>query len=299
MTIRASFSILLTLLTLGCNSAALKPGPHYVLGGPYRARNLWYYPKESFDLDETGLASLIEDNRQRLTTDGEVFDQTALAAAHPTLQLPAIARLTNLENGREVTVRINDRGAANPGRLVQITKRTAVLLALPPGGIARVRLRVLTVESQAAADALPGAPTLAMTAAPRAGVQVASLAPPPGVGQAAARALPADPVAALMEPTVLGPSVAVPPLRLPEVVTQTEPRAGQLKVQLDTFQEYQFAAVQRARMASAGARIIRVVHGRTTRYRVEIGPLPDVAHAESILNEALASSIPDARIVVD
>ena len=128
--------------------------------------SVWFYPRESFDLDETGLAAVAKGDTARLTTDGEVFDQTALAAGHPTIQLPAIARLTNLENGREVTVRLNDRGSGDPRRLVEVTRRTAQLLAMPPDGVARVRLQVLPNESHAAADALPGAPSLAIDRGP-------------------------------------------------------------------------------------------------------------------------------------
>ena len=102
----------LVLLVSGCDHTALKPDPQYVLGKPYQVRSLWLYPRESYDFDETGLAAVSKDNAARLTANGEMFDQTALAAAHPSLQLPAIARLTNLENGLETTVRINDRGLA-------------------------------------------------------------------------------------------------------------------------------------------------------------------------------------------
>jgi rare lipoprotein A len=91
----------------------------------------------------------------------------------------------------------------------------------------------------------------------------------------------------------------VPPLRLPEAVTQGVPRPGQLMVRLDTFDEYQYAAVERAKMSAAGAQIVSVVDHRTHQFRVEIGPLPDVAHADAVLEQALASGIPDARIVVD
>ena len=283
----------LALLTFGCTQA-LKPDPHYVLGKPYQVGSVWFYPRESFDLDETGLAAVATGDSARLTTDGEVFDQTALAAGHPTIQLPAIARLTNLENGREVTVRLNDRGSGDPRRLVEVTRRTAQLLAMPPDGVARVRLQVLPNESHAAADALPGAPSLALTAAPRGGVEVAELAPPPGVRQGDGRALPVAPVARPAEAPA-----AAPPMRLPETVTQTVPRPGQLMVELDTFEEYQYAAVQRAKMGGAGARIVSIVDGRTHRFRVEVGPLPDVAHADAVLDQALASGIPDARIVVD
>jgi rare lipoprotein A len=72
-----------------------------------------------------------------------------------------------------------------------------------------------------------------------------------------------------------------------------------LTVQLDTFDEFQYAAVERAKMTTAGAQIVSLVDGRTTRFRVEIGPLPDVAHADAILDQALAAGIPDARIVID
>ena len=94
----------------GC-APALVPNPHYVAGAPYRTGLAWHYPKEDFDLDATGLAVVAKSDGARLTTDGEVFDQMSLAGGHATLQLPAIARVTNLENGRQVTVRINDRGA--------------------------------------------------------------------------------------------------------------------------------------------------------------------------------------------
>ena len=88
-------------------------------------------------------------------------------------------------------------------------------------------------------------------------------------------------------------------MRLPEVVFQTPPRPGRLMVLLDTFEDYQYAAMQRARMAGAGARIVSSTEGRTHRFRVEIGPLADIAHADIVLDQALVSGIPDARIVVD
>ena len=294
MTARAVPSALLVLLTFGCAPPALKPAPHYALSKPYQVRGVWFYPRESFDFDATGLASIAKTGPVRLTTDGEVFDQTALAAGHPTIQLPAIARLTNLDNGREVTVRLNDRGAGDPGRLVEITQRTAALLAVPPDGVARVRLLVLPEQSQAAADAVPGAPSLALTPAPRGEVQVADLAPPPGVRQEIARALPGQAVAE-PPPETFPP----PPMRLPETLARTTPRPGHLMVRLDTFETYRYAAMQRARMGTQAARIVTLADGRTRQFRVEIGPLPDVANADAVLHQAFASGIPDARIVVD
>lgn len=286
---------LLALLAFGCTTApAPRANPHFVLGKPYQVGSVWFYPRESFNLDETGLAAVAKNDSPRLTTDGEMSDQTALAAGHPTIQLPAIARLTNLDNGREIMVRLNDRGPGDPHRLVEITRRAALLLDTSPSAIARVRLRVLPNESHAAADALPGAPSLAVTAVPRGAVEIAELAPPPGIRQGSGRALPVLPVADSAE--AVDPA---PPMRLPEAVIRTVPRPGQLVVRLDTFDEYQYAAAQRARMGSAGARIVSIVHGRTRQFRVQIGPLPDIAHADGVLDQALASGLPDARIVVD
>lgn len=289
-----ALGIALASLVVSCTAPPLKPDVHYVLGQPYKAGSIWFYPKETFDLDETGIAAVAKNDGARLTSDGEVFDQTALAAGHPTVQLPAIARLTNLENGREVIVRLNDRGSGDPRRLVEITSRTAQLLAMPANGLARVRVVMLPNESHAAADALPGAPSLAITAAPRGGVEVAELAPLPGVRQLYGGMVPVLPT------TGAGRAVmAAPPMRLPEFVIQTVPRLTRLMVMLDTFEDYQYTAVQRARMAGAGAHIVSSKVGRTHRFRVEIGPLPDIARADMVLDQALASGIPDARIVVD
>ena len=168
-----------------------------------------------------GSATVYPSGHADLTTDGEVFDQTALAAAHQTLQLPAIARLTNLENGRQVLVRINDRGPATPHRLIEVTRRTATLLGFPGDGAVRVRLEVLPAESHAAVDAVPGAPKLEIAAAPRGEVQQSDLPPP---GSAARRAAPC-PTAA---PRAGAAPAAAHGCALPETVTQVAPDPGQL-----------------------------------------------------------------------
>ena len=285
-------SLLATLILLSCVQQP-EPRPVYHLGTPYQASGVWHYPRETTQLDETGLASVILDNHAALTTNGETFDHTALIAAHPTLQLPAIARLTNLETGLSTTVRINDRGTGNPRRLIEVSRRTAELLRIPANGTARVRLTLLPDQSREAAEALPGAPSLSMTPAPRASVQVAELAPPPGVRDGGGRS------AAFANPSAADTARPAPLLRLPEIVTQDIPRPGRLMVRLGTFEVYRFAAIQQSRAVGLGARIARMHQGRTRQYRVEIGPIGDTAQAESVLAQALAAGIPDARIVVE
>lgn len=294
LTNKAAFGVAALMALFGCTQ--LVPNPHYVLEKSYQKRTIWYYPRESFDLVETGLASVAASGPARLTADGEVFDQAALAVAHKTLQLPAVARLTNLENGRQVVVRVNDRGSGDPHRVVEVTERTAELLQMPRQGVARVRLTVLPVESHAVIDGMAGTFSLAITAAPRDGVvQVAELPPPPGVRQGTGRAASAS----AGHVAAADPLVSAKPVQLPETVTRTAPSPGGLYVHLDTFEDFQYASVQQARMSFAGARIVSSVQGRTHLFQVVIGPLPDVAHADHVLDQAFAIGIPDARIVVE
>ncbi len=281
------------LLDHGC-APAPPAKAHYTLGSPYQAGGVWRYPRESYSLDETGLATVNSSAHASLTSDGEVFDQNALAASHATLQLPAIARLTNLENGRALLVRINDRGTGDPHRLVEVTRRVASLLGMSEHGATRVRLEVQETPSRDAVEAVPGAPRLAVDTAPRGAVEVAALPPPPGARQESARVV----TTAVLKERPAAPAVSAPQ-RLPETVIHTAPRPGELMVRLDTFEDYQYAAVQRARMGGLGARIVPVFEGRTHKFRTVIGPIADVRQADATLDRALAAGIPDARIVVE
>jgi rare lipoprotein A len=266
--------------------------PHYVLGAPYQASGAWYYPRENYEGQETGLATVYPSGHADLTADGEAFDQTALAAAHQTMQLPAVARLTNLENGLQILVRINDRGPATPHRLIEVTRRTASLLHFADPTAVRVRLDVLPAESHDAVDAVPGAPKLTLMAAPRGEVVQTDLPPP---GSAASIATRPTTVASRQN---TGP-VTAPALRLSETVVQGAPDPGQLFIRLGTFQNYQYANIQRARVANLGASIVSRREGRVQTHRVMIGPLSTVQQADMMLDQVLHSGVTDARIVVE
>jgi len=162
--------LLAPLLLAGCSrffgaSPDAGPQPRYVVGPAYRAGAAWFYPREDFHLDATGLAVTLPDqagpdqagpDQAGLTADGEARDAAAMAGAHPTLQLPAVARVTNLETGLQALVRINDRGPASPGRLIGLTRRAADRLGMTPGAATRVRVQVESEPSQALRDALHG-----------------------------------------------------------------------------------------------------------------------------------------------
>lgn len=126
----------------------------YKVGNPYKVGSVWYYPEENFRLVETGIASWYGPGfHEGKTSNGEVFDQSELTAAHRTLQLPSLVRVTNLENGHSVVVRVNDRGPFKHGRIMDVSQRAAELLGFINKGTARVRIEVLEKESRILADA--------------------------------------------------------------------------------------------------------------------------------------------------
>jgi len=111
------------------------------LGKPYKVRGVWYYPKEDRGYRKVGAASWYGDAfHGRLTANGEIYDMTHLTAAHPTMPLPSYARVTNVNNGSSVIVRVNDRGPYARGRIIDLSKRAAELLDYTHTGVAKVKV---------------------------------------------------------------------------------------------------------------------------------------------------------------
>lgn len=126
----------------------------YKVGNPYTVAGVRYHPREDFNMVETGIASWYGPNfHGKRTANGETYDQNALTAAHRTLQMPSLVRVTNLENGKSVVVRINDRGPFKRGRVIDVSKRAATLLGFVNKGTAKVRVEVLEKESRQIAEA--------------------------------------------------------------------------------------------------------------------------------------------------
>ncbi len=114
------------------------------VGPPYEAGGRWYVPTPEPGYQQTGTASWYgpQFHGQR-TASGETFDQEALTAAHPTLPIPSLVQVTNLENGREVIVRVNDRGPFSGERLIDLSRGAANVLGFEQAGHARVHVRYL------------------------------------------------------------------------------------------------------------------------------------------------------------
>ena len=119
-----------------------KGGGRYQVGKPYKIKGKWYHPKEQPGYNKVGMASWYGPNfHGRLTANGEVYDQYSLSAAHPTLPLPSYARVTNLENGRSVIVRVNDRGPFSRKRIIDLSAQASKMLDYQQKGLAKVRVK--------------------------------------------------------------------------------------------------------------------------------------------------------------
>lgn len=98
---------------------------------------------------QTGIASWYGKKFNGQTTaSGEIYNMYELTAAHKTLPLPSYVRVTNLENGRQVIVRVNDRGPFHPNRIIDLSYAAAVQLGMIDEGTARVRIKALTLAGQ-------------------------------------------------------------------------------------------------------------------------------------------------------
>ena len=121
-----------------------KGGGSYQVGKPYNINGRTYFPAENPSYRAEGIASWYgPDFHGRLTANGEVYDMHGISAAHPTLPLPSYARVTNLDNGRSIVVRVNDRGPYARNRVIDLSVGTAKALKFYGQGLARVRVEYL------------------------------------------------------------------------------------------------------------------------------------------------------------
>jgi rare lipoprotein A len=294
----------LLALLLPVSACQQAGGPHYVVGKPYEMGGVWRYPHESFSGAETGLATVFRGRTP--TADGEAWSDGAMLAASPTMQLPAVVRVTNLQNGLQAVLRVNDRGPANPGRLIGVSPRVAFLLGAPGSTAFEVRVEVLEQPSQALAATLQGkAATVAVKAAPAAAVTAQSLAPPPGAqggaqGSAMADSTGAAPGAAPSGKGSLFSTGPGFPLRPPEVLTRTAAEPGRLYVDCGGVSNPDYAMLLAARLSAYGARAVPdYSYPPEQAFRARVGPLGNVAAADAMLDRLLRAGIANARIVVE
>lgn len=118
------------------------PNPHYKVGNPYKVNGRTYRPAVDPNYNRVGLASWYgSDFHRKPTANGEIFDKNRISAAHKTLPLPSIVEVRNLENGRRLFVRVNDRGPFVDDRIIDLSEAAARALGFHHKGLAKVRVR--------------------------------------------------------------------------------------------------------------------------------------------------------------
>ena len=257
------------------------PSPRYKVGDPYEVAGVWYYPRVDPDYDETGVGSWYGlPFHGRATANGEVYDMNELTAAHKTLPMPTMVRVTNLENGRSMVLRVNDRGPFVNGRIIDVSRRAAQLLGFDVKGTAKVRVQAIAPDGDVILAEKPittEEERAAVRSARREPVEVASLPAPDGIAKAPAA-----------------------PRDLPPAVTRQAVTPTELFVQAGAFTNRANAVRLGERLSRLGpARITSVVIDGTEFFRVRIGPLADVEEADLMLDGVYRIGLRESRIVVE
>jgi rare lipoprotein A len=260
--------------------------------------NIWYYPREQPDYDETGIASWYGPTFYgKHTANGEIYNGDQLTAAHKTLPMPVNVRVTNLDNGKSLIVRVNDRGPYARGRIIDLSRRAAELLDVVQSGTARVRVTYIgraDVNGGPPPSETPPAIANALPAQPAGKVDTAALGIVPGAAIA-----PPVREAALPKPAESIPSRMFADDQPDGKVTKVPvPAVTSLYVQLGAFSKLENA---KALLAKVGGdlRISTLQRGGQTLYRVRSAPLHSVQEADAALARINGAGANDAHIVVD
>ena len=267
----------------------------YKVGSPYKINGIRYVPREDPHYRASGIASWYgEKFHGRRTANGEIFDMNDLTAAHPTLPLPSKVRVTNLENGKQLELRVNDRGPFTRGRIIDVSKHAAKLLGFQGKGTAKVRVeyvgRAPLEVFVAAKPKTTREERYGAAAAPTTRVARAEISPPPG-----AEAAP---------PTSMTATSSISGDRM---VPQTKPVTAEpmsdrfsIYVQAGVFSNPSNASRLRASLRPLGPVNVRTeMIDSKQHYRVRLGPFEKVEEADSILEVLAQRGHGDARIVIE
>ena len=273
--------------------------PHYKIGNPYQEFGIWYYPKRDLTYDNTGLASWYGEETAilgRPTANGEVFDPKVATAAHKTLPMPSVVRVTNLDNGKSLVVRVNDRGPFAKGRIIDLSHEGARLLGFVEKGIAKVRVQILAeqslrLERLAKKGEFPRLSAYDQGAMPE---MIPAVKPDVNLtsksikGKKKIRKSKTQSALELLSQSRAGTVISVPPVET------------KIWVQVGAFHVKTSATAVLSKIKEVGPGEVSTVNRLGKKlYRVRIGPMDDVETADSMLEKIVNTGFTGARIVVD
>lgn len=282
-------------------------GGRYKLGAPYQVGGIWYVPREDPNYDQVGTASWYGDAFQaRPTANGETFDMNRVSAAHATLPMPSMVEVTNLDNGKKLKVRVNDRGPFVGGRVIDLSLEAARQLGFDRQGLANVRVRYVgPARLEGGPDAglrfaANGMPVAALPTRPIPYARLASVSAAP----AAPAYAPAPSASASMAPATLPPadapiaSAPIPPATRPEVTAAITMPSNLYRVQAGAFSDAANAQRAVGVLAQAGPAVVEpTTKGKVTVYRVMLQSTADEGEAAMLRDRVVAYGFADARVV--
>ena len=312
-------AVLLGGLVAGCaGSPDRSTSATYKVGQPYTINGVRYIPQEDASYREDGIASWYgKDFHGKRTANGEVYDMRAMTAAHTTLPLPSHVRVTNLENGRQAILRVNDRGPFARGRILDVSREAARVLGFEMQGTAKVRVEYVGVApldqrfAKKQRKPLPVAQDIAPTMVASKTPAKATVVPPAGNPvQAAAPVLPARRlVTASILPVPVARMPAADPARGEETQSLGTLHLSELAaassetgvfVQTGVFSNPDNADRMRLALTSLGPVTVKAESvNATSLYKVRIGPFSSRDDAGALLGPLAALGVSDAIVIVE
>jgi rare lipoprotein A len=266
-------------------------GGIYKIGKPYQVEGVWYYPAEDYAYVQEGVASWYgADFHGKSTANGEKYDMNALTAAHTTLPMPSVVKVTNLENGRVLKLTVNDRGPFHSSRIIDVSRRAAQLLGFYEQGITRVRVEIdaeesLNLKNIALSKRPPEMPRVA--AAPRAGVSSIDVQPIGGTVSNSVREVAVAPPVQTAAVNPVQPAKAAPPST-----------ASGIYIQAGAFSEEANARRLEQQLGEFGTvHVMPTTVNNKRLYRVRLGPLADDSVATALLGRIKGFGYKEAKVV--
>jgi len=242
---------------------------HYKIGAPYNVNGKRYYPKKDPSYKEEGVASWYGPTfHGKKTANGAKFNTHTFTAAHRTLPLPSMVKVTNLVNHKSVVVMVNDRGPFAKDRIIDVSKKTAESLDFIRQGTAKVRVEFLPEETRTLLVSM-GLPA----------TEVASPSPAPS------------------SPIIADNHTA------PMTTPMTAPGAASAHyIQVGTFRIKENAKKVQDTLRDFGnnkALIQPIKQGETQLYRVQLGPWPTQSDAQAVLEKVVDRGNSNALLVMN
>ncbi len=224
----------------------------------------YYVKKSSLNHVERGVASWYGTKfHGRRTSSGEPYDMLAMTAAHKNLPLPTYAEVTNLENGRKIIVKINDRGPFKKGRIIDLSYAAAMKLGIAKAGTGLVEVRTIDPSEPLKPAQTPSLPPPTLTVASK----------PPPQADKLKRIAPGQTVGIYLQVGAFGDRI----------------NAENLRIRIRDIETLPIAKINITQGAKENASI----------FRVRIGPIDNVPEADQVIKRLAQLGIEDPHVIID